>query len=190
LRRRSQVKRGALYTANPLLPDTTGSVCRRPGLPVSAPRGSGGCKKGFRPLQAIDGDGLGTGPRWELETDCGVHCASFLLCTCTTGMARMTPCMEWGNKRDRALESLQEDCCAEGFSYSVGVMTISQGQSVKFVRFSLRRVTLVFQSGHNGVAADAFASRLAPTLVRALKYTGLPVGASLLAKAPSKTTPS
>jgi hypothetical protein len=35
--------------------------------------------------------------------DCGVHCASFLLCTCTTGMARMTPCMGSGNKRARGL---------------------------------------------------------------------------------------
>ena len=93
MRRRSQVKRGALYTANPLPPDTAESACRLPGLPVSTPNGSGGCKKGLRPLRVIDGGGRKIAPRREVKTDCGVHCASFLLCTCTTGMARMTPCM-------------------------------------------------------------------------------------------------
>ncbi len=34
----------------------------------------------------------------------GVHCASFLLCTCTTGMGRMTPRNDPRNKRARALE--------------------------------------------------------------------------------------
>ena len=94
MRRRSQVKRGALYTCNPLLPDTAGSACHLPGLPVSAPRGSGGCKKWVRPLRIIDGKGRKTAPRREMEMEYGVHCASFLLCTCTTGMARITPCME------------------------------------------------------------------------------------------------
>ena len=91
MRRRSQVKRGALYTANPLLPDTAGSARRLPGLPVSAPRVSGGCKKRVRPLRVVGVSDRKTAPRGEMEMSHGVHCASFLLCTCTTGMGRMTP---------------------------------------------------------------------------------------------------
>jgi len=50
---RSQLKRGALYTCNPLLPDTAESARRLPGLPVSASSGSGGCKKRLRPLRVV-----------------------------------------------------------------------------------------------------------------------------------------
>jgi hypothetical protein len=49
----------------------------------------------------------------------------------------------------------------EEFSYSIGKMTISQGQSMEFVSVSLQGVTLVFRSGHGGATADAFARRLA-----------------------------
>ena len=89
MRRRSQLKRGALYTCNPLLPDTAGSTCRLPGLPVSAPSVSGGCKKRVRPLRVIDGGARKIAPQEEMESSHGVHCASFLLCTCTTGMGRI-----------------------------------------------------------------------------------------------------
>ena len=91
MRRRSQLKRGALYTCNPLLPDTTGSACHLPGLPVSASRVSGGCKIRVRPLRVIDGSDGKIAPRGEMEMSHGVHCASFLLCTCTTGMGRISP---------------------------------------------------------------------------------------------------
>ena len=91
MRRRSQLKRGALYTANPLLPDTAGSACRLPGLPVSASKVSGGCKNEVRPLRVIDAGARKIGPRGEMEMSHGVHCASFLLCTCTTGMGASDP---------------------------------------------------------------------------------------------------
>jgi hypothetical protein len=54
-------------------------------------------------LQAIDGDEEKTVPRGEVEISRGVHCASFLLFACTTGMGRITPCLSAGNKRARAL---------------------------------------------------------------------------------------
>jgi len=54
-------------------------------------------------LQAIDGDEEKTVPRGEVEISRGVHCASFLLFACTTGMGRITPCLNTGNKRARAL---------------------------------------------------------------------------------------
>ncbi len=93
MRRRSQVKRGALYTCNPLLPDPLdkrvyGRDCLCP------PREARAAAKWVRPLRIIDGKGRKTAPRREMEMEYGVHCASFLLCTCTTGMARITPCME------------------------------------------------------------------------------------------------
>ena len=88
LRRGSQVKRGALYTANPLLPDLAGSACRWPGLPVSASKIAGGCKNRFRPLRVRGGGDGKIAPRREMKMTHGVHCASFLLCTCTTGMGR------------------------------------------------------------------------------------------------------
>ncbi len=91
MRRRSQLKRGALYTCNPLLPDTAGSARRLPGLPVSAPRVSGGCKNWVRPLRVFDGDDEQIALGGEMEMSHGVHCASFLLCTCTTGMERISP---------------------------------------------------------------------------------------------------
>ena len=102
MRRRSQLKRGALYTCNPLLPDTAGSACRLPGLPVSAPSVSGGCKNGVRPLRVMDMGG-GKVASEEMKMRYGVHCASFLLCACTTGMGRISPFNRDRNKRARAL---------------------------------------------------------------------------------------
>jgi len=57
-------------------------------------------------LQAIDGDEEKNVPRREVEIDHGVHCASFLLCTCTTGMGRISPFKGLGNKRPEAAEAL------------------------------------------------------------------------------------
>lgn len=105
LRRRSQVKRGALYTCNPLLPDTAGSARHLPGLPVSASSISGGCKNRVGPLQVIDVSDGNIARRGELKMRHGVHCASFLLCTCTAGMGRISPFPRRRNKRARALRS-------------------------------------------------------------------------------------
>gem|GEM_PF-3335281 len=88
MRRRSQLKRGALYTCNPLLPDITGSACHLPGLRVSAPELPGGCKNRVRPLRVIDGNGKKTS-LGEMKMDHGVHCASLFLCTCAAGMGRI-----------------------------------------------------------------------------------------------------
>ena len=103
--RRVTVKRGALYTADPLLPDTTGSACRLPGLHGSASNMPGGCKKVSRPLRAPEGCSAKNATTGEMHWSCGVHCASFLLFTCTTGMGRISPCPSIRNKRARALEN-------------------------------------------------------------------------------------
>jgi hypothetical protein len=57
-------------------------------------------------LRAIDGDEDKTVPRGEVEISRGVHCASFLLSACTTGMGRITPRLNMGNKRARALRGI------------------------------------------------------------------------------------
>ncbi|MBO1538987.1 hypothetical protein J3361_12620 [Pseudomonas sp. OA65] len=44
----------------------------------------------------------------EWKRSYGVHCASFLLFACTTGMGRISPCPSLGNKRARALENVRE----------------------------------------------------------------------------------
>ena len=88
---------------------------------MSASIVSCGCKIWVRPLRAIDGDEEKTVPRGEVEISRGVHCASFLLLACTTGMGRITPCLSAGNKRARALRGV----CHDGFR-KVFLTTVSE----------------------------------------------------------------
>ena len=146
--RRVTVKRGALYTADPLLPDTTGSACRLPGLHGSASNVPGGCKKVSRPLRAPEGCSAKNATTGEMHWSCGVHCASFFVIHLHDRHGAHLTLPIDSKQASQSLGKPHRAGLAEVFSYALGKRRFGPSRPAFFVSISLQPVTQTFQVGN------------------------------------------